>query len=57
LRVCVHQAAELTDDVLAGACETVRDWRRWLAAVPVVPEGLSCPPVTPDPGPAGFSMA
>jgi hypothetical protein len=27
----VHQAAELTDDVLADASETVRDWRRWVA--------------------------
>jgi hypothetical protein len=27
----VHQAAELTDDVLADASETVGDWRRWVA--------------------------
>jgi hypothetical protein len=27
----VHQAAELTDDALADASETVRDWRRWVA--------------------------
>jgi hypothetical protein len=27
----VHQAAELTDDVLADASETVGDWRGWVA--------------------------
>ena len=38
--MCAHEASELTDDVLAGAGETVRNWRRWVAAVPMVPQGL-----------------